>query len=143
MIRKSFTICAALLAVFSAGYWFGMAKTANAQNKNRVFELRTYTTNEGKLPDLEKRFRDHTMEIFKRHRMTNIAYWTPQDKPLSETTLIYVLAHESREAANKSWDDFRNDPEWKKVSAASEEHGKIVNHVVSVFMDPTDFSPLK
>lgn len=143
MIRKSLTICAAALALFSAGYWVGMAKSVHAQAKNRVFELRTYTTNEGKLSDLNKRFRDHTMEIFKRHGMTNIAYWTPEDKPLSENTLIYVLAHESREAGKKSWDAFRNDPEWKKVSAASEEHGKIVTHVDSVFMDPTDYSPMK
>lgn len=143
MISKTLTVCAAALALFSAGYWVGMANSVHAQTNNRVFELRTYTTNEGKLTDLNKRFRDHTMEIFKRHGMTNIAYWTPEDKPLSENTLIYVLAHESREAAKKSWDAFRNDPEWKKVSAASEEHGKIVTHVDSKFMDPTDYSPMK
>ena len=143
MIRQRLTLCAAAAALSSAGYWFGMEKPVHAQGKTRVFELRTYTTPEGKLPDLEKRFRDHTVDIFKRHGMTSVAYWTPEDEPLSKNTLIYVLAHESREAAKKSWNDFRNDPEWKKVSAASEEHGKIVDHVVSVFMDPTDFSPMK
>lgn len=143
MIRKYFSLGAAAAAIFSAGYWFGMEKPVHAQSKNRVFELRTYTTNEGKLPDLEKRFRDHTVEIFKRHGMTNVAYWTPEDDPLSKNTLIYVLAHDSREAAKRSWDAFRADPEWQKVSAASDEHGKIVNHTVSVFMDPTDFSPMK
>jgi|SRR5450432_1427928 hypothetical protein len=142
MIRKSVTICAAAAALFTAGYWFGMTNTAHAQS-SRVFELRTYTTLPGKLPDLQKRFREHTLDIFKRHGMTNVAYWTPEDKPLSENTLIYVISHESRDAAKKSWDDFRNDPEWKKVSAASEENGKIVDHVVSVFMDPTDYSPMK
>jgi hypothetical protein len=142
MTRKSWIGCAAALALLTAGYWLGMANTAHAQN-NRVFELRTYTTYPGKLPDLQKRFRDHTLEIFKRHGMTNVAYWTPEDKPLSENTLIYVIAHSSRDAAKKSWDDFRNDPEWKKVSAASEENGKIVDHVVSVFMDPADYSPMK
>ena len=142
MIRKSITICAAAVALFTAGYWFGMDNTAHAQS-TRVFELRTYTTHPGKLPDLQKRFREHTLEIFKRHGMTNVAYWTPEDKPLSENTLIYVLAHNSRDAAKKSWDDFRNDPEWKKVSADSELNGKIVDHVVSVFMDPTDYSPMK
>jgi hypothetical protein len=129
---------AVALAIFGGGYWSGMSQT-----KGRVFELRTYTTLEGKLPDLNKRFRDHTMEIFKRHGMTNVAYFTPQDKPLSENTLVYLLAHDSREAAKKSWDDFRNDPEWKKVSAASEENGKIVDHVVSQFLVPTDYSPMK
>ena len=62
----------------------------------RVFEIRTYTTLEGKLPDLLKRFRDHTVKLFEKHGMVNIAYWVPQDEPRSKNTLIYVLAHRSR-----------------------------------------------
>jgi hypothetical protein len=135
MTRKSlFSISFALL-IFAGGYWSGMSQT-----HNRVFELRTYTTNEGKLPDLQKRFREHTVDIFKRHGMTSIGYFTPQDKP---NTLTYILAFPSKEAATKSWADFRNDPEWKKVSADSELNGKIVTHVDSVFMDPTDYSAIK
>ncbi len=116
------------------------AVSTHAQTATRVFELRTYTTNPGKLDDLKARFRDHTMDIFKRHGMTNIGYWTLQDKP---DTLIYIIAHDSREAAKQNWTAFRDDPEWKKVQAASEANGKIVTHVDSVFMDPTDFSPMK
>lgn len=126
------------LAIFGGGYWSGMSQT-----KSRVFELRTYTANPGKLGDLNKRFREHTLDIFKRHGMTNVAYFTPQDAPLSENTLVYLLAHQSRDAAKKSWDDFRNDPEWKKVAAESEANGKIVDHVVSQFLVPTDYSPMK
>jgi len=111
--------------------------------QNRVYELRTYTCFEGKLPDLLKRFREHTITIFNRHGMESIGYWIPQDPEKSKTTLIYILAHPSREAATKNWTDFRNDPEWKKVSADSEANGKIVQKVDSVFMDPTDFSKLK
>jgi uncharacterized protein (DUF1330 family) len=110
------------------------------QAADRVFELRTYTTNEGKLPDLLKRFRDHTTRIFEKHGMTNIGYWVPKDKP---NTLIYVIAFPSREAATKAWDAFRADPEWQKVAKASEENGKIVAKVESVFMDPADFSLIK
>jgi hypothetical protein len=110
---------------------------------HRVFELRTYTCNEGKLPDLLARFRNHTTKIFERHGMTNIAYWVPQDAPNSQNTLIYVIAHASREAAKKNWAEFGADPEWQKVQKDSEANGKIVNKVVSVFMDPTDFSPVK
>jgi hypothetical protein len=112
--------------------------------QNRVYELRTYTCNEGKLEALKARFRDHTIEIFKRHGMESVGYWTPQDGPTSKTTLIYILVHPSREAATKNWEAFRNDPEWKKVSAASEVDGKILaKPPESVFMDPTDFSKLK
>jgi hypothetical protein len=115
----------------------------HAQAGARVFELRTYTAPEGKLGDLHKRFRDHTMRIFQKHGMTNIGYWGPQDSPLKENTLIYILAHPSREAAKKAWADFAADPEWKKVSAESQVNGRIVAKVESVFMDATDYSPIK
>jgi hypothetical protein len=111
--------------------------------QNRVYELRTYTCFEGKLEALKTRFRDHTIEIFKRHGMESVGYWVPQDGPTSKTTLIYILVHPSREAATKNWTEFRNDPEWKKVAADSEANGKIVQKVDSVFMDPADFSKLK
>ena len=110
---------------------------------HRVFEIRTYTTPEGKLETLNKRFREHTMKLFERHGMTNIGYWMPQDAPLAGHTLIYIVAHQSREAAKKNWDEFNNDPEWKQVKAASEANGPVVTKVESVFVDPTDYSPLK
>jgi hypothetical protein len=110
---------------------------------SRVFEIRTYTTNPGRLPDLLKRFREHTTAIFEKHNMTNIGYWVPIDEPRSGNTLIYILAHPSREAAKKNWDDFRKDPEWQKVQKASEAGGKIVAKVESIFADPTDFSAIK
>ena len=111
--------------------------------QNRVYELRTYTCNEGKLDALKARFRDHTIEIFNRHGMESIGYWVPQDPERSKTTLIYILAHPSREAAAKNWKEFPADPEWKKVAADSEANGKIVQKAESVFMDPADFSKLK
>jgi hypothetical protein len=117
-------------------------RASHAQTSGRVFELRTYTCNEGKLPDLQKRFREHTTSIFEKHGMTNIGYWVPQDER-QKNTLIYIIAHASRDAAKKNWADFRADPEWVKVSTASEVNGKIVAKVESVFMDPTDYSPMK
>jgi hypothetical protein len=111
--------------------------------ENRVFEQRIYTTKEGKLDDLLKRFRDHTTKLFEKHGMTNIGYWVPEDEPKSKNTLIYILAYPSREAAKKSWDAFRADPVWQKVQKESEANGKIVDHVDSTFMDPTDFSKIK
>ncbi len=129
MIRKVL-----LLLPLLAGFAFA---------QTRVYELRTYTCNEGKLEALKARFRDHTITIFNRHHMESIGYWIPSDGEKSKNTLIYILAHPSREEAKKNWDEFRKDPEWIKVAADSEANGKIVNHVDSVFMDPADFSKLK
>jgi len=146
MLKNRLFLLALTAAVFGVGYWLGNSRAAKVEAANaagRVFELRTYHTNEGKLPDLQARFRNHTTKIFERHGMTNIGYWVPQDAPQSQDTLIYIIAHPSREAAKKNWDEFRNDPEWKKVAAASEVNGKIVNKVDSVFMDATDYSKIK
>ena len=106
-----------------------------------VFELRVYHTFEGKLDDLQTRFRDHTITIFNRHGMESIAYWTPLDDPLKGKTLFYILKHPSREAATANWAAFRADPEWQRVSAASEANGKLVEKVDSTFLKLTDFSP--
>ena len=117
--------------------------SAFAFAQNHVYELRTYTCFDGKLDALKARFRDHTNRIFKKHGMESIGYWVPEDPERSKNTLIYVLVHPSREAAEKNWKDFADDPEWKKVAADSEANGKIVQKVDRVFMDPTEFSKLK
>jgi hypothetical protein len=115
-------------------------ESLGAEGGKAVFELREYTTYEGKLEDLLKRFHEHTMGLFERHGMKNVAYWTPTDEPLKGKTLIYILKHPSREAATANWKAFEEDPEWKQVRAKTEENGKIVEKVVVTFMELTDFS---
>ena len=140
MVKRSWLLLVTGL-VLGAGLQFALA--AGAEPAGKVFEIRTYHTFPGRLDALQKRFREHTMKMFEKHGMTNVGYWVPQDSPAKETTLIYVISHASREAAKANWDDFRNDPEWKAVSAASEADGKIVEKVESVFVDATDYSPIK
>ena len=110
-------------------------------DSDMVYELRVYHCYTGKLPDLLKRFREHTTAIFEKHGMKNVAYWTPMDEPQKSNTLIYILAHPSREAAAANWKAFSADPEWQSVQKASEANGKIVEKVDSTFMTLTDFSP--
>jgi hypothetical protein len=134
-------------ALLTMGYVAGRLTpepVAEAAQAARVFEMRTYVTNEGKLPALETRFRDHTIKFFNKYSMTSIGYWIPEDGPASQTTLIYILAHPSREAAKANWGKFQADPEWQKVRAESETNGKIlVKSPESVFLKATDYSPIK
>ena len=151
MTRPS--LLATLLAVtFGAGIAVGCAvrpTTASASAApdrvadTRVFELRTYVAPPGRLPDLQRRFREHTLALFARHGMTNIGYWTPQDSARRGNTIVYLLAHRSREAARASWAAFGADPEWRRVRAATEANGPIVERLESVYLDPTDFSPMR
>ena len=147
MLKNTWFVLGASTAIFVAGFSLGSLRqagsVAHAQAGKHVYELRTYTAPEGKLGELNKRFRDHTRRIFDKHGMKSVIYMTPQDAPLSQNTLIYILEHPSREAAKKAWADFTADEEWKKVSAESQVNGRIVTKVESVFADPTDYSPIK
>jgi hypothetical protein len=143
-MKKTMVSVLGLAAAFAAGFAArgvmpGEA-VAHAQARPRVYELRTYTAAEGKLDALHARFKDHILGFFQKHGMTSVVYFKPMDAPLSQTTLIYLLSHESREAAAKSWAEFRDDPDWKKISASG---GPLTSKVESVFLQPTDYSPMK
>jgi hypothetical protein len=134
--------------------WLGTAllalglttQTLSAAEDSRVYELRTYVTNDGKLTDLLRRFREHTCTLFEKHGMQNIGYWVPITREDgAENTLIYLIAHRSRDAARESWKAFVQDPDWKAAAKASEANGKILARKPdSVFLKTTDFScPVK
>ena len=110
----------------------------------RVFELRTYTAAPGKLDALNARFRNHTTALFKKHGMEIVGFWEPVDKDAGAgDKLVYILAHQSRAAAEASWKAFRADPEWVRVKAESEKDGVLPAKIESVFLAATDYSPLK
>ena len=146
MTRALFRISVAAVLV-AAGYVAGRLTpepVAEAAQAGRVFEMRTYTTNEGKLPALQSRFRYHTIKFFDSYNMTSIGYWIPSDGPTSQTTLVYILAHPSREEAKANWAKFSADPDWKKVRTDSEVGGTILaKPPESVFLKATDYSPIK
>lgn len=145
MVLNKASVVVLLAVTFAAGFVarsvLTPSETLHAAS-DRVFELRTYTTPPGKLEALKSRFRDHTVQIFDKHGMTSIGYFVPMDEPAKDT-LIYILAHPSREAAAKSWAEFRADPDWVKAKAESEKDGPLTTKVESVFMTPTDFSKIE
>jgi hypothetical protein len=130
----------AVVAPLLAAVWYS-SNPATGQEKKmpRVYELRIYTTHEGRLPALEKRFQEHTLRLFEKHGMKNETYWKPLDPERRENTLIYVVSHESVDAAKKSWQAFVSDPDWIKARDASEADGKIVAKVESVYMESVDW----
>ncbi len=109
----------------------------------RVFEIRTYTTSRD-MELVKALFRDHSVALFKKHGFEVIGYWVPEDPPRSRNTFVYMLAFPDRATAKSRWEAFHKDPEWLKVRADFEaKHGKIVDTIESIFVTPTDFSPLK
>ncbi len=116
-------------------------KSVPGPTSTTVYELRIYHVFEGKLDDLLRRFREHTMQLFEKHGIKNVAYWTPTDEPLKGKTLVYIIAHPSREAATANWQAFRDDPEWQSVRDKSEANGKLVEKIDSTYLALTGFSP--
>jgi hypothetical protein len=146
MSTKIVTAVALLLIGYGVGRVSSNPVAAQATTTTaagHVYEMRTYTATEGKLANVNARFRDHTVRIFNKHNMKSVGYWTPLEGPLADTTLIYILEHPSREEARKNWAAFSADPEWQKAKAESEVEGRIVAKAESVFLKPTDYSALK
>ncbi|MDB5262666.1 MAG: hypothetical protein JWQ14_1947 [Adhaeribacter sp.] len=126
---------------------YSPALKQESKNPPRTFELRTYTASPNNIENLHARFRDHTVKLFEKHGMTNIGYWraTDRDKETKKDMLIYLLAHQDQAAGEASFKAFRADPVWIEARQASEVKGggSLTTKVESVFMKPTDYSPIK
>ena len=145
-MRKASFICPQI--ILSCVLSLVVIPIASADDKSkdsseRLFELRTYTAAPGKLDALHARFRNHTNRLFVKHGMTLVGYWIPTEGPKTQNTLIYILAYPNKEAREKAWKDFQADPEWQKARAESEINGKLVEKAESVFLKPTDYSPIR
>lgn len=119
----------------------------NVKSPARTFEMRTYTAAPGKLTNLLDRFRNHTVKLFEKHGMTNMGYFlttepTAPDES-GQSRLVYFLAHKSEAAGKASFDAFRKDPNWVKAKEESEKGGPITSKVESVYLTPTDYSPIR
>ena len=137
---------ALVIVALAAAAWIGFAARDAQGGKNvdtRVFEIRTYYAKPGKMAALHARFRDHTNKLFIKHGMTPIGYWSPIDSKQAAEKMVYLLAFPSKEAAAKSWEAFKNDPDWQAAKAASEKDGPLVARVESVYLKATDYSPMK
>jgi hypothetical protein len=143
-IRYWLVIVVAAAVVAGTGGFALHAAIAEAQASNRVYELRTYHAVPGRMADVEARFRDHTLGFFKKHGLQPIGgYYIPTEGEGANETIIYILQHESRAAADKNWAAFNADPEWQKVRTASMANGPITTSVTRQWLRPADWSPVK
>lgn len=138
-LKAAASLC---LALFAATL-LSVSPHSSAQEAGKVFELRTYTATPGNLNKLHARFRDHTTRIFAKHGMKVVGYWTPSEGEESNDTLVYILEHASRSAADASWQAFIADPEWDRVSKASNADGPILQGIERQYLRATEYSPLQ
>jgi len=104
----------------------------NSDMKSTYFEVRKYYANDGKLQDLLNRFQNHTMKLFEKAGMENIAYFLPVEN--TDNSMTYILGYPNEAARDKMWQSFMNDPEWKKAYEESHVNGALVKSVDQTFM---------
>lgn len=108
---------------------------------SHVYEMRMYYAAPGKMDALLARFADHTDPLLKRYGIRTIGYWVPQENP--KNLLLYIVEHDSLEAAEKNWATFRNDKDWQRIKAETDADVPLVASIERYFMDKVDFSKLK
>jgi hypothetical protein len=138
MARWSFVAAASLITLATVAL-----PAESAAAADRAYELRTYIAADGKLEDLQARFRDHTVKLFEKHGMTVVGFWVPSSGEAAANTLIYLLSFPSEQARADAWKAFGADEEWKKVRAESEKNGPLLEKIESTMLKPTDYSPLR
>jgi len=146
-LRTSFVLVAAL-ASFGAGSaltgWLMHAGRVRADS-NRVFELMIYHTVPGKAPELENIFRD-VSKMQAKYGLNVVGYWVPNEDPAWKDTFVYLIAHPSREQADKNWHAFHADPAFpasRSLAAPLIAKDGDEYKVDEVFMRPTDYSEMK
>jgi hypothetical protein len=109
------------------------------QCRSNIQELRVYDAMPGKLPALHDRFAHHTMQLFTKHGIENIAYWT-EDVGISNR-LVYMLGYPNLGARETGWTAFQADPAWQRARAESEKDGALVRVSRHSILRPTPYSP--
>lgn len=145
---NGWTFCGAILLSFVVGSLLTahlMHVSEVKADSNRVFELMIYHTLPGKVSELESIFRG-VSKLQDKYDMKVVGYWVPNEDPAWKNTFIYVIAHPSREAADKDWEALHADPSFPPYRKAAEPLIEKVNgdfNVDGIYMRPTDFSALK
>jgi len=106
-----------------------------------IYEWRAYYIMPGRMPDIQKRFADHTMKLFAKHGIKVVGFWETVFGESNE--LVYMCAFDDLAHRDRVWNAFQSDPEWQAVRKQSELNGPLVQRVVNKIFKPTAFSPMK
>jgi hypothetical protein len=147
MLRLSFLSILVAGAVSVPSLGRAPARGTEFQANTRVYELRIYTANAGKLPDLHRMFRSLGTRLFARHGMQNVFAGTVLEGAASDgadapNMVVWIVGHSDRSAAGRAWAAVEGDAEWKAAAARVGQDGPLLAKApTSIFMSATDYSP--
>lgn len=110
----------------------------------RLFELRTYESHNERAHRAKVRMFAEMgeIEIFRRVGLTPVFFSRTLAGPRMPS-LVYMLVHENMAAREKSWDAFRTDADWKKLSATpGYTDPEIVSNITTVLLRPAAYSQI-
>src|SRR5438034_1254543 len=83
-----------------------------------IYEYRAYYVMPGRMPDLQRRFADITMKLFKKHGITVVGFWETVVGESNE--MVYICSYDDLAHRERVWKTFMADPEWLAARKASE-----------------------
>lgn len=107
-----------------------------------IHELRIYHCAQGRLPALHERFQKATLELWKKHGIRAVGFWTTLVGP-SNQTLTFMLQWDNLAERERIWEAFSADPQWKEARDRYEAEGPIVARIENQLLEPTAYSPLR
>lgn len=102
-----------------------------------IYELRIYYIHQGKMQEIQARFRDRTLQILANHGMKVTEFW--EDANEENNRLYYVMEHSDIETRNQSFENFHNDPEWLELKRVTEQNGPLVEKIDIVYLRTVPF----
>jgi hypothetical protein len=117
---------------------------ATATKGPRLFELRTYESHNERAHRAKVRMFAEMgeVDIFRACGLTPVFF----ARTLSGSrmpSLMYMLVHENMAGREKSWDNFRNNGEWKKLSSTpGYTDPEIVSNITTLFLRPAMYSQI-
>jgi hypothetical protein len=107
-----------------------------------IYELRIYHAMPGKMPALEKRFKDLVVGLLEKHGIEALGFWKSDVGP-SNQTITWMVAFEDAGDRARKWAALTSDPEWLDGKAKSELNGEILSHWENRLLTPTEYSKLR
>lgn len=117
---------------------------ATAAKAPRLFELRTYESHSERAHRAKVRMFAEMgeVDIFRACGLTPVFFARTFAGPRMPS-LMYMLVHENMAGREKSWDNFRNNADWKKLSStAGYTDPEIVSNITTVLLRPAAYSQI-
>jgi hypothetical protein len=115
---------------------------AAAQNQPRIFELRTYESHGEKAAKkkIEMFGKGGEIGIFLKTGLKPV-FFGETLAGAKMPNLVYMVAFEDVQARERAWSTFRDDPDWKKLSAMP-EYANTVSTIHAILLRPTAYSQI-